>query len=191
MTKTILIVDDNPANRKVLAALLTNEGYNIGLASDGIKALNFVNKFHPDLILLDVMMPNMSGFEVCKKLKSDQFTSFIPIIFLTARTNMDDIVKGFELGGADYIAKPFNSIELLARINTHIEMNVLKGIIPICSTCKKIRDDAGYWNTIEEYISTHTKSSLSHGMCSSCADELYGDQEWYLKMKEKRKNKGT
>ena len=181
--KTILIVDDNPENRKVLASLLSKEGYNIGLASDGVKALDYINNYHPDLILLDIIMPNMDGFEVCKILKEDQSTKFIPIVFLTARTNVEDIVKGFEAGGADYISKPFNSVELLARIRTQIEMNILKGIIPVCSHCHKVRDDDGFWNTVDEYFEKHTKSSPSHSMCNSCADKLYGDQEWYSRMK--------
>ncbi len=184
--KLILIVDDNPENRKVLGSLLTKNGYEVGSASDGFKALKFIENIMPDLILLDVMMPGMDGFEVCKKLKSNITTKHIPIIFLTAKTNTADIVKGFKLGGVDYVSKPFNSEELLARVNTHIEIKVLRGFLPICSRCKKIRDDDGYWHSVEEYISEHSELQFSHGLCDACADELYGNEEWYKKRKEKK-----
>lgn len=183
--KLILIVDDNSENRKVLGNLLTQNGYEVGSASDGFKALKFIENKIPDLILLDVMMPGMDGFKVCKKLKENPFTNNIPIIFLTAKTNTEDIVKGFKLGGVDYVSKPFNSEELLARVNTHIEINVLRGILPICSRCKKIRDDDGYWHSVEEYISEHSEVQFSHGLCKTCADEMYGDEPWYNKDKIK------
>ena len=179
--KLILIVDDNPENRKVLGSLLTKNGYEVGSANDGFKALKFVENVQPDLILLDVMMPGMEGFEVCRKLKEDYRFQHIPVIFITARTSTEDIVKGFELGGVDYISKPFNSAELLARVNTHIEIKVLRGFLPICSRCKKIRDDDGYWHSVEEYISEHSEIQFSHGLCKSCADELYGNESWYNK----------
>ena len=182
--KLILIVDDNSENRKVLGNLLIKNGYEVGSANDGYKALKFIENIKPDLILLDIMMPGMDGFEVCEKLKADMETSYIPIIFLTAKTNSEDIVKGFKVGGVDYVSKPFNSEELLARVNTHIEMKILRGFLPICSRCKSIRDDKGYWHSIEEYISTHSEAELSHSLCHKCANELYGEQEWF-----KKKNK--
>jgi DNA-binding response OmpR family regulator len=180
----ILIVDDNAENRKVLGSLLYKNGYDVGVAINGKKALEFVATIEPDLILLDVMMPEMDGFEVCKKLKENEFTRFIPVIFLTARTSTEDIVKGFDVGGVDYISKPFNAQELLARVRTHIEMKILRGILPVCSSCKSIRDDQGYWNSLEEYMSTHTESLLSHGLCHTCAEKLYGENDWFDKIKK-------
>ena len=184
-SKLILVVDDNSENRKILGNLLTKNGYEVGSASDGFKALKFIENILPDLILLDVMMPGMDGFEVCRKIKNDLTTKNIPIIFLTAKTNTEDIVKGFKLGGVDYVSKPFNSEELLARVNTHIELKVLRGFLPICSKCKKIRDDEGYWHSVEEYISEHSDVQFSHGLCKTCADELYGNEPWYKKDKDK------
>lgn len=124
----ILIVDDNPKNLQYAAKILSEAGYDISVAQNGINAINFINNasFLPELILLDVMMPNMSGFEVCEKLKASSYTKDIPIIFLTAKTEIDDIVKGFELGGVDYITKPFQSKEILARIKTHIDLVRIK-----------------------------------------------------------------
>ena len=179
--KLILVVDDNSENRKVLGNLLSNNGYEVGVASDGFKALKFIENVIPDLILLDVMMPGMDGFEVCQKIKENQALKYIPIIFLTAKTSTEDIVKGFKVGGVDYVSKPFSGEELLARVNTHIELKTLRGFLPICSRCKKIRDDDGYWHSVEEYISEHSDVQFSHGLCKTCADELYGDEEWYKK----------
>ncbi len=117
----ILLVDDNSKNLQILGHLLAKH-YKTAFARDGQKALEFVKKLHPDLILLDVMMPGMSGFEVCAQLKSSPKTQNIPIIFLTAKTETEDMVKGFELGAADYVTKPFRKEELLARVQTHIRL---------------------------------------------------------------------
>ncbi|MCP4216693.1 MAG: response regulator [bacterium] len=182
--KLILIVDDNPDNRKVLGTLLREYGYEVGAAHDGYRALTFIKNELPDLILLDVMMPGMDGFEVCERLKADMWTKHIPVIFLTAKTNTEDIVRGFRTGGVDYISKPFNNEELMARVNMHIELKILRGIIPVCSSCKSIRDDKGYWHSVEEYLENCSDAVLSHSLCSCCSDRLYGDQEWYRKSKE-------
>jgi len=177
--KLILIVDDNAGNRKVLGSLLMQHNYEVGIAIDGKKALEFINKEQPDLILLDIMMPGLNGFEVCEQLKSKTNTRHIPIIFLTAKTETEDIVRGFKAGGVDYISKPFNSEELLARVRTHIEMKMLRGLLPICASCKSIRDDEGYWHSLEEYLNNSSDILLSHGICQKCLDEKYGEFQWY------------
>ncbi len=118
----ILIVDDVPENLQVLASYLSSVGYGVLPASSGPKALNFAQARLPDLILLDVSMPEMDGFEVCRCLKNMPELSSIPVIFITARTDTGDVVRGFEVGGIDYVTKPFNPTELLARVHTHIEL---------------------------------------------------------------------
>lgn len=122
----ILIVEDVPANIRVLSAALRNENYQISAATNGRKALEVLAKSRPDLILLDIMMPEMDGFETCKHIKASPDWREIPIIFLTARSETDDIVRGFELGAVDYLTKPFNTHELLARVNTHVMMARLR-----------------------------------------------------------------
>ncbi|MCI0443350.1 response regulator [bacterium] len=122
----ILVVDDTPANIQTLTAILKERGYQISVATNGRQALEVVSKIRPDLILLDVMMPEMDGFEACQKLKASAEWHDIPIIFLTAKTETDDIVHGFELGAVDYVAKPFNAHELLARVNTHLSIDRLR-----------------------------------------------------------------
>jgi len=121
----ILIVEDTPANIQTLTATLKERGYQISVATNGRQALDIVGKVRPDLILLDVMMPEMDGFETCRRLKASEQWRQIPVIFLTAKTDTADIVKGFELGAVDYVAKPFNAHELLARVNTHLTIDRL------------------------------------------------------------------
>ena len=122
----ILVVDDTPANIQSLAAILKEKGYQISVATNGKQALDVMARVQPDLILLDVMMPEMDGYETCRRLKADERWRQIPVIFLTAKTETTDIVQGFELGAVDYVAKPFNAHELLARVNTHLTMDELR-----------------------------------------------------------------
>ena len=182
----ILIVDDNPQNLQVLGKLLTESGYKLCIAQSGQEALEYVRTRMPDLILLDVMMPEMDGYTVCQRLKEQQGFKHIPVIFLTARTDTADIIKGFEVGGVDYVGKPFNSIELLARVKTHVEIKTLRGLLPLCSNCKNVRDDAGMWKRLEAYIENHTETLFSHGVCPDCMQELYGEQEWFQRKYDKK-----
>lgn len=122
----ILIVDDIPANIQILGNILSTENFQIAYAQSGQQALAVVKHQKLDLILLDIMMPYMDGFEVCRTLRSQKETAEIPIIFLTAKADMESIIKGFEVGGQDYITKPFNAAELLARVNTHILLHEQK-----------------------------------------------------------------
>lgn len=125
----ILIVDDNQENLKVISNFLKKKGYKIALALNGKSAFKVLDNNKIDLILLDIMMPGMDGFEVCKILKEKPGTKEIPIIFLTAKTDTEDIVKGFKIGGADYITKPFNKEELFARVNNHIQLKRIKDLL--------------------------------------------------------------
>lgn len=124
--QTILIVDDVPKNVQVLGNLLSEYAFDLAVALSGRQALETIGRVKPDLILLDIMMPEMDGFEVCRQLKSMDHTKDIPVIFLTAKTDSEDIVKGFELGAVDYITKPFMKTELLARVRTHLTLKKTK-----------------------------------------------------------------
>lgn len=125
----ILIVDDIPKNLQVLSSILNTEGYQIAFASGGNQALSVVENTLPDLILLDIMMPDMDGFEVCERLKSNPATASIPVIFLSGKVETEDIVKGFRLGAVDYVTKPFNAIELLSRVKNHLDLKFSKDAI--------------------------------------------------------------
>ncbi len=194
MTSRVLIVDDTGYNLKVLFDLLSQESYEVLVAQSGKKALEILSVTEPDLILLDVMMPEMNGFEVLKKIKITSVWRDIPVIFLTAKTNHESLVEGFQLGAVDYITKPFQSDELIARVNTHCslrkahqdlqkqhteleraydEIKMLQSLLPICFNCKKVKDDKGYWMKLEEYLSNTMHVKISHGLCDDCLKMLY------------------
>ena len=178
----ILVVDDQPANLKVLLSFLQEHDYRVYMVDSGRRALDILPKIQPDLVLLDVMMPEMNGFEICRRIKADKDLAALPIIFMTALDSVGDKVTGFSAGAVDYITKPFQQVEVLARINTHItlrkrereleealeEIKKMTGILPICSYCKQIRNDEGYWQQVEEYISEHSEAMFSHGVCPAC-----------------------
>jgi two-component system sensor histidine kinase/response regulator len=121
----ILVVDDQPNNLKVISSILKNE-YSLSLANNGNMALSILEKIRPDLILLDIMMPDMDGYETCKKIKDNPHFAQIPIIFLTAKNDIEDMVKGFNIGAVDYIIKPFNLKELRVRIENHLSLYLAK-----------------------------------------------------------------
>ena len=122
----ILLVDDTPANLAVLREALASENYKLAFANSGEKALEIIPNLSPNLILLDIMMPGIDGYETCTRLKQNSKTKDIPIIFITAKKETDDIVQGFQVGGVDYITKPFHKEEVRARIRNHLELQFLR-----------------------------------------------------------------
>ena len=138
---TILTVDDTPANIRLLMHYLEKQGYNVITAEDGFEGFKAAIQFKPDLILLDVMMPGTDGYEVCELLKAEEETKDIPVVFLTAKTDAEDKVRGFELGAVDYITKPFKLVEISTRVEKLLQMkyfeklshqykDIIKGILP-------------------------------------------------------------
>jgi DNA-binding response OmpR family regulator len=128
-TEQILLVDDNVTNLQVLHQTLDGRGYKLLVAKNGASALAIAEKAKPSLILLDIMMPEMDGYEVCRRLKGNPALSDIPIIYLSALADTEDKVKGLELGAVDYIGKPFQPEEVIARVNTHLTINNLKRML--------------------------------------------------------------
>jgi len=212
----LLIVDDMTENIKVLGNSLQRDEYVISFATTGMQAIEMALKQELDLILLDIMMPAMDGYEVCRRLKAERSTRDVPIIFITAKTEKEDIVRGFEVGAVDYVTKPFNTAELCARVQTHLdlkrskqvienqagelmwtnkrlmkknqkleqaleEIETLKGLLPVCSNCKKIRlSDADAskqpsWVSLEAYLHEHTAAEVTHSICPQCMAALYPD----------------
>ncbi len=198
---SILVVDDLPTNLRILTTTLNAAGYTTLIANNGERALYQIANHPPDLILLDVMMPGIDGFETCRQLKANPVTASIPVIFMTALVALDDKIKGFEVGAVDYITKPFQVKEVLARINTHLtiyrlqqqietqniqlqeknselesamsQVKLLSGMLPICANCKKIRSDEGYWQEVTAYIQEHSDAEFTHGICPDCFPKLY------------------
>ncbi len=193
----ILAVDDENTNLQLIDSALNNE-YEVVLAADGHDAISVLREYNVDLILLDIMMPDLNGFDVCKIIKSDPLLAEIPIIFLTALNTLENEMLGLGFGGIDYLTKPVDIRILKLRVHNHIEsklrkdlveeqrdlleqknaalekalarVKLLEGIIPICAYCKKIRDDRQNWLKLETYISDHSEAMFSHGICPECAE---------------------
>ncbi len=168
----ILIVDDTPANLQVLGNLLKQINCQIAVAMNGQQALDTVNKIKPDLILLDVMMPVMNGYEVCKKLKENEKTQDIPVIFLTAKTETTDIVEGLEIGAVDYITKPFVGSELLARVHTHLSLKATK---------EKLQEEIDTKNKFFSIISHDLRGSIGVSLSYS---KILKENSQYLSEEE-------
>lgn len=178
---TVLVVDDEPSNIEILAKILQPE-YRVIFTTKGANVRRMAEENCPDLVLLDVVMPGMDGYEVCRELKKSSIAGNIPVIFVTAMREEEYETTGFEVGGADYVTKPVKPFIIKARIRTHIELKVrlneimkLRGLLPICSVCKKIRDDSGYWNQMESYICRHSDIVFSHSYCPACAEKAMKD----------------
>lgn len=192
---SILIVDDTPTNIDLLSLVLQRRNYKVRIADSGQRALDQVALDPPDLILLDIMMPGLDGFETCRRLKLNPAHANIPVIFITALDEMKDKLRGFQVGGVDFITKPFQAEEVLARVKTHLtiqklytdlarkneklemaleEVKTLQGIVPICSMCKSIRDDKGYWQKVEMYVSERMGTKFSHSYCPVCLEKEMG-----------------
>jgi len=213
ISANILVVDDSRANLRLLVDILTKQGFKVRPVKDGYAALEAVKALPPDLILLDIMMPGIKGYEVCEHLKADDHFRDIPIIFISALHDAQDKVEAFAKGGVDYITKPFQPDEVLARINTHltirhlqkslqkrneeledknlklkniiVQVKKLSGLLPMCSNCKKVRNDEGYWQDVAAYIRDHSEADISHSICHDCTKVLY--PEIYEKLKQKGK----
>ena len=126
---TVLVVDDIPANRNLLRETLEPEGYEVLLAPDGEAALKVAQRARPDVILLDVMMPKLDGFETCRRLKQNEVTREIPVIFITAQEETQSMIEGFRAGGVDYLTKPFKAEEVLVRLKTHLQNSRLTRVV--------------------------------------------------------------
>ena len=201
---TVLVIEDDPMSMKLIRKILQiNDNYAVLEAENADDGIEMACKYHPGIILMDILMPGMNGIEATKRLKEDQQTKDIPVLFISALDETDDKVKAFQSGGVDYITKPFQFEEVFARIKTHLtlrnmnaqleeknirlqsineelqgaleEIKTLKGILPICGNCKKIRDDKGYWNQIESFIRDHSEAEFSHSICPECVRALYPD----------------
>jgi phosphoserine phosphatase RsbU/P len=193
----ILVAEDDAVTRKLLAATLERLGWEVTTASDGSAAWHTLEalggKLAPEVVVLDWMMPGMDGIEICRKLRSTPGFEFIYIILLTSRSEKEDLAMGLMAGANDYIAKPFHPIELESRVRvgermvklqrslagrvTELEealahVQRLQGLLPICSYCKKVRNEANYWEQVDSYLSAHSDLDFTHGICPQCSEKL-------------------
>ena len=186
----ILIAEDDFTSRAVLTSVLKKHGHDVVETVNGSKALEIMKQpGAPSLAILDWMMPEMDGLDVVKHIRSMETERPPYILMLTTRDDKTDIIAGLEAGADDYLSKPFDPGELRARVEVGrriIEMQdalvtqvqelrqalshirTLQDILPICSFCKKIRNDQGYWDQVDAYVSKHMNAQFSHGICPSC-----------------------
>jgi phosphoserine phosphatase RsbU/P len=205
----ILIVEDSRDEQALLSTRLRTAGYETLMFADSAEAaygiLDQVNAGQTaeavDLILMDIMLPGVDGLKACRQITTTERFRDIPIIVITAKTAEKDLLAAFAAGAMDYIRKPVNPVELVARVSSALtlreertarkarehelllrtqaleqairEVKVLRGLIPICAKCKRIRTDTGDWQQLEEYIQNHSEVEFSHGFCQVCMKELY------------------
>jgi phosphoserine phosphatase RsbU/P len=191
----ILIAEDDPTSRKILTAFLTKQGHEIVVTVNGAEAWQaMLQPDAPLLAILDWMMPEMDGIEVVRRVRAAETVQAPYIIILTARGDKADIIAGLDAGANDYLTKPFDVGELRARVEVGRRMaemqdalagkikelsdalkqiRTLRGILPICASCKNIRDDQGYWSQVEVYVRNHTEADFSHSICPACERKLY------------------
>jgi len=195
---TVLVADDHDVNRKLLRSILQGEGYDVLEAANGIDALNLLESATSPMVgLVDWEMPQMEGIEVCRQARAIPGLHPIFLILVTVRDSKQDVVAGLLAGANDYITKPFDKTELMARVKVGTQMvelqqtlterveelkvalhNVkqLSGLLPICSYCKKIRDDQNYWQQVEAYVGKHSEAKFSHSICPQCYEEIIKPQ---------------
>jgi len=186
----ILVAEDQSVSRHILAANLRKWGYDVKAVEDGGQAWEALQaEDAPQLVILDWLMPGKDGIEICRQIRKSPRKQPIYVILLTARNGQEDKIQGLQAGADDYITKPFNRDELRARVQVGIRVldlqgalaqrvreleealsrvKTLQGLLPICSYCKKIRDDRNYWQQVEGYISDHSEAQFSHGICPEC-----------------------
>lgn len=194
----ILVTDDDPYVLDWTCELLAEEGYEVFRAATGAECLHEALVRQPDLVLLDVMLPDMNGIDICRKIKGEEASRNVFVILVSGiQVSSDSQADGLDVGADGYLVKPLTNREFVARIQALVrikraedalrekdkeqgalisklqealaEIKTLKGFIPICASCKKIRDDEGYWDQVEAYISKHTDAVFTHGICPDCA----------------------
>ena len=200
--QSVLVVDDSPTDLRYLGRLLEAPDRHVLMAASGEEALKILKGVELALVILDVRMEGMSGFETAERIRADECTRDIPIVFVTATGREEKtIFQGYDAGAVDYLFKPIEANLLRSKVKVFCqlsaqrlliqkqlqeiqaknevlrhqleEIKTLRGLVPICAKCKSVRDDSGFWQSIENYVSEHSEAEFSHSLCPDCTDELY------------------
>lgn len=193
----ILIAEDDSTLRTILTTMLETLGHDVVVTIDGAEAWDAMQQPDaPGLAILDWNMPRMTGVDVCRRIRAVNTSEPPYLILLTVHKEKGHIVTGLDAGANDYMIKPYDHDELRARVDVGARMlelqsalagkvkelkkalddvKTLRGIVPICASCKKIRDDKGFWQQVERYVATHTEAQFTHGVCPDCFKKFYPD----------------
>lgn len=180
----ILVVDDDPTLRFILEGTLTRLGHTVVTKENGIEALEFFEKSHVPLVVSDMLMPGMDGLELCRRIRKANRSQYTFILLLTTVEGKAGYLDGMQAGADDFITKPFDKDMLAARVavaerilRLQSQVKNLAGLLPICSLCKKVRDDRNYWHQVESYIADHTDATFTHSYCPACFKKLLRELE--------------
>jgi phosphoserine phosphatase RsbU/P len=189
---TVLIADDDKLTLNVLNDTLTRAGYDVLTATDGDQAWKKLQQSNATLAVLDWIMPGMEGIEICQRAQKEPKLANRYFILLTGKSKTEDLVAGLQSGASDYLRKPFDEAELLARVEVGVrfielqrklgerveemekalaQVRRLEGLLPICSYCKRIRNEQDYWERVDNYISQHANVRFSHNICPECYEK--------------------
>ena len=199
---SILIAEDDSVTRRLLESTLGRLGWDVIPTADGTAAWHAIESLRgkdaPEVVLLDWMMPGMDGIEICRKLRTTPGFELIYVILLTSRGEKEDLAMGLAAGANDYITKPFHPVELESRVRVGLRMvklqrslavriheleealahvQKLQGLLPICSYCKKVRNEANYWEQVDSYFSSHSDLDFTHSICPTCTEKMLKELE--------------
>jgi len=171
----ILIVDDEATSRLILEASLKKLGHQVTVARSGVEALAVFETANIPLLISDLVMPEVDGLELCRRIRAEHRSQYTYIILLTTVSGKFGYLSGMQAGADDFITKPFDEDLLAARLvvaerilNLQSQVKQLSGLLPICAVCKKVRDDQNYWHQVESYIIQRTDARFTHGYCPEC-----------------------
>jgi DNA-binding response OmpR family regulator len=180
----ILLAEDDPASGRLLSASLKKLGYDIVLTPNGRDAWYSFLSERPRIVVTDWMMPIVDGVELCSKIRAEGRAQYTYVILLTALSGKERFMEGMRAGADDFITKPFDLEALRVRLKVaerilglQQRVTALKGLLPVCSYCRRIRDDAGTWHGLEEYVMSRTETSFTHTLCPECARREAGGSE--------------
>ena len=182
----ILIVDDVPANLRLLSQILTEQGYKVRAALNGAHALTAVQAVPPDLILLDIRMPEIDGYELCQRLKADGRTADIPVLFISALDETEDKVKAFAVGGVDYVTKPFRAEEVVARVETHLALRQLHRQLQAANAelARRLEELEIRNQELQTALSTIKTLSGLVPICAWCGRKIQDDDGQWVKVED-------
>ena len=189
---TVLLADDDKLSLNVVSDTLTRAGYDVITATDGEQAWSKLQQSNAQVAILDWIMPGIEGVEICRRAHADKRFANRYFILLTGKSSTEDLVAGLQAGASDYLRKPFEEAELLARVEVGVrfielqqkladrvdelekaltQVKRLEGLLPICSYCKRIRNEQDYWERVDAYISQHANVRFSHNICPECYEK--------------------